>query len=110
MTRMAISLGRAERASVPAARATHSSIVLRAAVIAAVIWALLWILLPVWSDVSPSGDNVEQLVWSQGFELGYHKHPPLPTWILIGAEQLFAPSLPLTYTLSIAGMLIGATF
>jgi hypothetical protein len=71
---------------------------------------LLWLLLPVWSDVSPSADNVEQLVWSQGLELGYHKHPPMPTWILIGAEQLFAPSLMLTYTLSIAGMLLGAVF
>lgn len=77
---------------------------------AAITWALLWVLIPTWSDVAPSGDNVEQLVWSQGLELGYHKHPPLPTWILIGAEQLFPPSLPLTYTLSILGMLIGAIF
>lgn len=77
---------------------------------AAALWAGLWVLIPVWSDVAPSGDNIEQLVWSQGLELGYHKHPPLPTWILIGAEHLFAPSLPLTYALSIAGMLIGAAF
>ncbi len=110
MTRTAISLGHAERVSAPAVRPTASSIVLGAAAIAAVVWALLWILLPVWSDVSPSGDNVEQLVWSQGFELGYHKHPPLPTWILIGAEQFFAPSLPLTFTLSVLGMLVGAAF
>ncbi len=77
---------------------------------AAVLWALLWVLLPVWSDAAPSSDNVEQLVWSQGFELGYHKHPPLPTWILIAAEQFFRPSLALTYALSIVGMLIGAAF
>lgn len=77
---------------------------------ATALWALLWVLIPAWSDVAPSGDNVEQLVWSQGLELGYHKHPPLPTWILIGAERLFPPSLLLTYSLSIAGMLIGAAF
>ncbi len=77
---------------------------------AALFWALLWVLLPAWSDVASSADNVEQLVWSQGLELGYHKHPPLPTWILIGAEQLFHPSLPLTYALSIVGLLVGAAF
>ncbi len=76
----------------------------------ALVWALLWVLLPIWSDAAPSTDNLEQLVWSQGFELGYHKHPPLPTWILIAAEQLFHPSLGLTYVLSIAGLLIGACF
>jgi 4-amino-4-deoxy-L-arabinose transferase-like glycosyltransferase len=77
---------------------------------AAALWAVLWVLIPAWSDVTPSGDNIEQLVWSQGLELGYHKHPPLPTWILIGAEHFFPPGLLLTYVLSIAGMLIGAAF
>ncbi|HEY4214431.1 MAG TPA: glycosyltransferase family 39 protein [Steroidobacteraceae bacterium] len=110
MTRTAIFLGRDERASAPEAGVTDTGFVLGAAAIAAVAWALLWILLPVWSDLSPSGDNVEQIVWSQGFELGYHKHPPLPTWILIGAEQFVAPSLPLTYALSVLGMLVGAAF
>lgn len=27
-------------------------------------------------------DNVEQLVWSHSLEWGYHKHPPLPTWLV----------------------------
>lgn len=30
----------------------------------------------------PPLDNVEQLVWAQTLQWGYHKHPPLPTWIL----------------------------
>jgi 4-amino-4-deoxy-L-arabinose transferase-like glycosyltransferase len=79
-------------------------------VAALLLWALTWTLLPVWFDSSPSSDNIEQLVWSQGLELGYHKHPPLPTWILIGAEQLFPASLPLTYALSILGMMAGGFF
>lgn len=27
-------------------------------------------------------DNVEQLVWSHAVQWGYHKHPPMPTWLL----------------------------
>jgi hypothetical protein len=25
---------------------------------------------------------MEELVWANRFELGYQKHPPLPTWLL----------------------------
>lgn len=33
-------------------------------------------------------DNVEQWVWSHGLAWGYHKHPPLPTWMLWVAHHL----------------------
>lgn len=38
------------------------------------------------------GDHFEQFVWAHGVEWGYHKHPPLPTWILAGTIALFGPS------------------
>jgi len=33
-------------------------------------------------------DNIEQLVWSHSIEWGYHKHPPLPTWLLAWPARL----------------------
>jgi 4-amino-4-deoxy-L-arabinose transferase-like glycosyltransferase len=77
---------------------------------ALLLWAFMWFLLPTWFEPVPPSDNIEQLVWSQGLELGYHKHPPLPTWILIGAEQILPASVPLTYALSILGMGVGGFF
>ena len=44
----------------------------------AVIW--VWHLMSV--ALTAPMDNVEQLVWSHSLEWGYHKHPPLPTWLL----------------------------
>jgi 4-amino-4-deoxy-L-arabinose transferase-like glycosyltransferase len=37
-------------------------------------------------------DNVEQWVWSQSLQWGYHKHPPLPTWLLALPQMLFGPT------------------
>lgn len=38
-------------------------------------WTSAW-------DTGLYGDNVEQFVWSHSMELGYYKHPPLPTWLM----------------------------
>ncbi|MDQ6847001.1 MAG: glycosyltransferase family 39 protein, partial [Candidatus Dormibacteraeota bacterium] len=38
------------------------------------------------------GDHFEQFVWAHSVEWGYHKHPPLPTWILSGTIALFEPA------------------
>lgn len=73
-------------------------------------WAVLWIGLPVGFDLVPPSDNIEQLVWSQGLELGYHKHPPMPTWILIAAGKVLPVSVPLTFVLAILGIAIGWYF
>ncbi len=51
---------------------------------------------------APHGDNVEQLNWSHGVQAGYFKHPPLPTWLLAGAIELFGRSAALTYALAMA--------
>ncbi|MBK7251641.1 MAG: glycosyltransferase family 39 protein [Gammaproteobacteria bacterium] len=78
--------------------------------VALATWAVLWIGLPVGFDLVPPSDNIEQLVWSQGLELGYHKHPPMPTWILIAAGKVLPVSVPLTFVLAILGIAIGWYF
>ena len=82
----------------------------RGITIALALWPILWIVLP-WSlELVPPVDNLEQLVWSQSLELGYYKHPPLPTWILIGAERLAGPSLLLTEILAVGALVAGGYF
>jgi 4-amino-4-deoxy-L-arabinose transferase-like glycosyltransferase len=39
------------------------------------------------------GDHFEQFTWAHSVQWGYHKHPPLPTWLLAGAIHLFGPSV-----------------
>lgn len=41
-------------------------------------------------------DNIEQLVWSRSLEWGYHKHPPLPTWLLSVPLHWSGPSAMVT--------------
>ena len=53
---------------------------------------LAWMVLMLLADGGLYGDNIEQVVWSHSMEWGYHKHPPLPTWILGGALALFGPA------------------
>jgi 4-amino-4-deoxy-L-arabinose transferase-like glycosyltransferase len=74
------------------------------------LWALTWCALPWLTELVPPIDNLEQLVWSQSFELGYYKHPPLPTWILIAAEQAFGRHLLLTEILAISAMVVGGYY
>jgi 4-amino-4-deoxy-L-arabinose transferase-like glycosyltransferase len=37
-------------------------------------------------------DNIEQWVWSHALRWGYHKHPPLPTWLLAIPQVLTGPT------------------
>ncbi|MGZ8947233.1 MAG: glycosyltransferase family 39 protein, partial [Methylococcaceae bacterium] len=48
-------------------------------------WTLLAILLPLSTEL----DNIEQVVWSQSWQWGYHKHPPLPSALLHALNILF---------------------
>jgi len=64
--------------------------------------ALIWSLVPAVLLSAPHGDNVEQLNWSHGLQWGYLKHPPLPTWLLRAAIDVFGPSAALTYALAMA--------
>jgi 4-amino-4-deoxy-L-arabinose transferase-like glycosyltransferase len=38
-------------------------------------------------------DNFEQFIWAHSVQWGYYKHPPLPTWLLAAAIELFGPSI-----------------
>ncbi|MEO7056760.1 MAG: glycosyltransferase family 39 protein [Caldimonas sp.] len=53
----------------------------------------LWALAYVVTSSGQWGDHLEQFVWAHGVEWGYHKHPPLPTWMLAAAIAAFGPSI-----------------
>jgi hypothetical protein len=66
------------------------------ALVAIVLWA-------VWAgyfNTAQFGDNIEQFNWAQSLELGYHKHPPLPSWALGAVIKLFGPSVYWAYVLA----------
>lgn len=65
------------------------------AVFAWVAWTSSW-------DTGLYGDNVEQFVWSHSMELGYYKHPPLPTWLMGLALSVLGPHWWLTNALAAA--------
>jgi 4-amino-4-deoxy-L-arabinose transferase-like glycosyltransferase len=62
--------------------------------------AIAWTVLPALLLSAPHGDNVEQLNWSHGAAWGYSKHPPLPTFLLRAAIDVFGRSATLTYALA----------
>ncbi|MEI7532298.1 MAG: glycosyltransferase family 39 protein [Betaproteobacteria bacterium] len=62
-----------------------------------IIWWLSYIL---FRD-APEWDNMEELVWANSFEIGYQKHPPLPTWILYPLTKVFGKVLWLPIALGL---------
>ena len=54
-----------------------------------VLSVLVWIAATTASNTSQWGDHFEQFAWAHSVQWGYHKHPPLPTWILAGVVHLF---------------------
>ena len=71
-----------------------------------VVWAL-------WAacvNTAQFGDNVEQFNWAQSLELGYHKHPPLPSWALGAVIKLFGTSIYWAYVLATLCLLGTAGF
>jgi len=53
---------------------------------------------------------VEELVWANSFELGYQKHPPLPTWLLYPATLIFGKSMTLSFFIGYLCVFISAIF
>lgn len=66
-------------------------------------WAAVW-------NTAQFGDNVEQFNWAQSLELGYHKHPPLPSWALGLLVHVFGPSIYWAYVLAALCLVGTATF
>ena len=71
---------------------------------------VLWALWAAYFNTAQFGDNIEQFNWAQSLELGYHKHPPLPSWLLGGVVRLFGPSIYWAYVLATVCLLGTAIF
>ena len=66
--------------------ARQAAFVSAAVVVLWAVWAALF-------NTAQFGDNIEQFNWAQSLELGYHKHPPLPSLALGLMIRLFGPSV-----------------
>lgn len=92
---MTLSIALPSRHALPA-RDMPARQVLAIAMGVVVLWA-------VWAgcfNTAQFGDNIEQFNWAQSLELGYHKHPPLPSWALGMVIRLFGPSVYWAYLLA----------
>jgi hypothetical protein len=54
----------------------------RSVALGLLVFAAIWLPLLAFNSLAPPVDNIEQLTWVRSLEWGYHKHPPLPTWLL----------------------------
>ena len=61
--------------------------------------ACIWFFTTVVTRHAPEWDNMEELVWASSFELGYQKHPPLPSWIIYPLTMLIGKVLWLPFAL-----------
>jgi 4-amino-4-deoxy-L-arabinose transferase-like glycosyltransferase len=57
----------------------------------------LWTLACGLSHSAPDLDGMEELVWASSLELGYTKHPPLPTWLMHVFTQILGRPVWLTF-------------
>ena len=69
----------------------------------------VWSAAAAWINPAQFADNLEQFSWSHSLELGYWKHPPLPTWLIAIPIRLFGFSVFWTYALA-AICFIGTVF
>ena len=67
---------------------------------------LIWFCSFVIFRQAPEWDNMEELVWANSFELGYQKHPPLPTWLLYPLTLIFGRQMWLTICLGLLCVVI----
>ena len=73
----------------------------------ALVLLLILVQMALWGPVSahfiaaPQNDSLEQVMQSQELHLAYGKHPPMPTWLLYGANAIAGPSIGLTFVLGV---------
>lgn len=61
------------------------------------VYLTSWTLLAAFLPLSTEQDSIEQVVWSESWQWGYYKHPPLPSALLHALNLLFGgPSIGLT--------------
>lgn len=58
---------------------------------------VVWTLLTSLSHSAPDLDGMEELVWASSLELGYTKHPPLPSWFMHFATRLLGQPIWLPF-------------
>ena len=90
----------------PSARDPSPLLAVGVSLAVVVVWAL-W---AAYFNTAQFGDNIEQFNWAQSLELGYHKHPPLPSWLLGSVIKLFGPSVYWAYVLATLCLLGTAVF
>lgn len=64
----------------------------RLVLLLALVQVVLWGVLSARFIGAPQNDNLEQVLLSQDLRLVYGKHPPMPTWLLYGANAVAGPS------------------
>jgi hypothetical protein len=74
---------------------------LKAAPLVVLAMIAMWGIVGVASSSGQWGDHFEQFIWAHSVQWGYHKHPPLPTWLLAAAIALFGPSVESARTLAV---------
>ena len=75
----------------------------------ATAFVVVWTLWAIGFNSAQFGDNMEQFNWSHSLEWGYHKHPPLPTWLLGGLIRLFGYQVHLAHAPA-AACLVGTAW
>lgn len=74
---------------------------LAALIIGIAIFAGVWLAELSWTSLVPPSDNIEQITWVGSLELGYYKHPPLPTWLFWLPARLFGASAWTSYMVGV---------
>jgi len=67
----------------------------------------VWVALAARGHTALHHDMAEQFVWGHAWQLGYPKHPPLPTWLFLGLQTVLPPVPATLYGLS--ALCIGLT-
>lgn len=71
---------------------------------------LLWTLLMAISHSAPDLDGMEELVWAASLELGYAKHPPLPSWFMYLAGSVLGRPVWLSFLMGLLFSALGLWF
>lgn len=66
-----------------------------------------WVIVGARGHTALHHDMAEQFVWAHAWQLGYPKHPPLPTWLFLLAQTALPPRPATLYGLS--ALCIGLT-
>ena len=59
-----------------------------------------WVAVSFYQHTALHQDMAEQFVWVHGWQWGYPKHPPLPTWLFRAALEILPPDPALLYGLA----------